>query len=247
MVERGTLSRAGMLAASFLTVMPGRALAQTSGVLFPPSIAITNYDRVLVGQEEALEAGAFVARVGDTTSGWYNPAGMASVARTAIGASASGFETDVLSLEGVGKQRGGGMSIYQLPSFFGAVLGKDVIDSEQWRIGLTITKPTSWNQEIVGGLRGEHAHLLLVARGALHAAPDVLGELLPLPLAAVRRRDRRRHHLAQRDPDLLRAGRDAHHRKCVPPEPGRQRVDLEPDRHPGRRSGTSPSTSCWAP
>jgi long-subunit fatty acid transport protein len=143
-----------MLAALFLIVMPGRALAQTSGVLFPPSIAITNYDRVLVGQEEALEAGAFVARVGDTTSGWYNPAGMASVARTAIGASASGFETDVLSLDGVGKQRGGGMSIYQLPSFFGAVLGRDVIDSENWRIGLTITKPTAWNQEIVGGIAG---------------------------------------------------------------------------------------------
>jgi len=147
------LSR-GLLAASFLLALPSGAGAQTSGVLFPPSIAITNYDRVLVGQEEALEAGAFVARVGDTTSGWYNPAGMATLARTAIGASASGFETDLLSLEGIGKQRGGGMSIYQLPSFFGAVLGKEVIDSERWRIGFTITKPTSWNQEIVGGLAG---------------------------------------------------------------------------------------------
>ena len=80
---------------------------------------------------------------------------MASMNRTAIGASASGFETDVLSLEGVGKQRGGGMSIYQLPSFFGAVLGRDVIDSAEWRIGFTITKPTSWNQEIVGGIQGD--------------------------------------------------------------------------------------------
>jgi long-subunit fatty acid transport protein len=123
-------------------------------LLFPPSIAITNYDRVLVGQEEALEGGAFVARVGDTTSGWYNPAGMATMTRTAVGASASGFETDLLSLEGVGKQRGGGMAFYQLPSFFGAVLGRDVIDSEHWRIGLTITKPTAWNQEVVGGLPG---------------------------------------------------------------------------------------------
>jgi len=154
MVKRETLSRAGVLAVAFLIALPGWTLAQTSGVLFPPSIAITNYDRVLVGQEEALEAGAFVARVGDTTSGWYNPAGMAAVTRTAIGASASGFETDVLSLEGIGKQRGGGMSIYQLPSFFGAILGRDVIDSEQWRIGFTITKPTSWNQEIVGGAKG---------------------------------------------------------------------------------------------
>ena len=154
MAGRSNLLSRGMLAAAFLLGLPGGALAQTSGVLFPPSIAITNYDRVLVGQEEALEAGAFVARVGDTTSGWYNPAGMATLARTAIGASASGFETDLLSLEGIGKQRGGGMSIYQLPSFFGAVLGKEVIDSERWRIGFTITKPTSWNQEIVGGLAG---------------------------------------------------------------------------------------------
>lgn len=154
MVERAGSSRAGVLVASFFLALPASALAQTSGLLFPPSIAITNYDRVLVGQEEALEAGAFVARVGDTTSGWYNPAGMASMTRTAIGASASGFETDLLSLEGVGKQRGGGMAIYQLPSFFGAVLGKDVIDSDEWRIGFTIAKPTSWNQEIVGGQAG---------------------------------------------------------------------------------------------
>jgi long-subunit fatty acid transport protein len=145
----------GTLSVLLLLALPGAALAQAGTVLFPPSIAITNYDRVLVGQEEALEAGAFVARVGDTTSGWYNPAGMATVTRTAIGASASGFETDLLSLEGVGQQRGGGMSIYQLPSFFGAVLGKEVIDSERWRIGFTITKPTSWNQEIVGGLAGD--------------------------------------------------------------------------------------------
>jgi long-subunit fatty acid transport protein len=47
------------------------------------------------------------------------------------------------------------MTIYQLPSFFGAVLGRDVIDSEHWRIGFTITKPTSWNQEIVATVAGD--------------------------------------------------------------------------------------------
>jgi long-subunit fatty acid transport protein len=155
MAGRGRLSLSGVLVASCLVVLPGWALAQTSTLLFPPSIAITNYDRVLVGQEGALEGGALVARVGDTTSGWYNPAGMATMTSTAIGASASGFETDLLSLEGLGQQRAGGMSLYQLPSFFGLVLGKDVIDSEHWRIGLTIAKPTSWSQRIVGGLAGD--------------------------------------------------------------------------------------------
>jgi len=144
------------LAAGLLlqSALPGLAYAQTATPLFPPSIAITNYNRVLVGEQEALEAGAFVARVGDSTSGWYNPAGMASLQRTAIGASGTGFAADVLSLEGVGTQRGGGMAIYQLPHFFGAVLGRDVIDSEEWRIGFTIAKPISWNQDIVGGLPG---------------------------------------------------------------------------------------------
>jgi long-subunit fatty acid transport protein len=135
--------------------LPALASAQGSGPIFPPSIAITNYNRVLVGEQEALEAGAFVARVGDATSGWYNPAGMASLQRTSVGASGTGFTTDVLSLEGVGTQRGGGMAVYQLPSYFGAVLGRDVIDSEAWRIGFTITKPISWTQEVVGGLPGD--------------------------------------------------------------------------------------------
>jgi long-subunit fatty acid transport protein len=147
--------RSLVLAAIAGLLLPAAAGAQATGPLFPPSIAITNYERVPVGQEEALEAGAFVARVGDSTAGWYNPAGMATMMRSAIGASAAGFETSLLSLEGVASQRGGGMSIYQLPSFFGAVLGRDVIDSERWRIGFTITKPTSWNQEIVGGIVGD--------------------------------------------------------------------------------------------
>jgi len=87
-------------------VAPLAAQAQASGAVFPPSVVITNYDRVLVGEQESLETGAFVARVGDTTAGWYNPAGTAKVERTAIGASASGFETDVLTLQGINKAGG---------------------------------------------------------------------------------------------------------------------------------------------
>jgi hypothetical protein len=111
---------------------------------------ITNYDRVLVGEEEALESGAFVARVGSTTSGWYNPAGMMLLNTTAIGGSATGFESDVLTLQGVSKS-GGGISLYQLPSFFGAVLSEDVLHSKVWRLGFSITKPISWSQSIAGG------------------------------------------------------------------------------------------------
>ena len=126
------------------------ALAQ-QGTLFPPSIAITNYDHVLIGEEEALEAGAFVARVGSTTAGWYNPAGMMLVKKTAIGASGTGYEADLIKLEGLTKAVGGGISIAQLPSYFGAVLGDDVLHSDVWRFGFSITKPVSWAQGIEAG------------------------------------------------------------------------------------------------
>jgi len=133
-------------------LLASSALAQSaSGPLFPPSIALTNYDRVLVGEQEALEGGAFVARVGSTTSPWYNPAGMVLLGKTAIGGSATGYEADVISLEGLSAGKGGGITIAQLPSYFGAVLGEDVLHSRVWSLGFSVTKPASWSQGIQAG------------------------------------------------------------------------------------------------
>ena len=72
--------------------------AAQSTFFLPPSAVLTNYDRVLIGQEEALESGAFVARVADSTAGWYNPAGLALVRRSVIGASATGYELEMIDL-----------------------------------------------------------------------------------------------------------------------------------------------------
>jgi long-subunit fatty acid transport protein len=44
----------------------------------------------------------------------------------------------------------GKVSLAQLPSYFGAVLGGDVISSDQWRIGFSATKPTSWAAAVNG-------------------------------------------------------------------------------------------------
>ena len=124
------------------------ARAQSSFFL-PPSAVLTNYDRVLIGQEEALESGAFVARVADSTAGWYNPAGLALVRRSVIGASATGYELQLIDLGQI--QAGSGkVSLAQLPSYFGAVLGGDVISSDRWRIGFSATKPTSWSTAVNG-------------------------------------------------------------------------------------------------
>ncbi len=136
-----------LLALAVLLVAPP-ARAQSTFFL-PPSAVLTNYDRVLIGQEEALEGGAFVARVADSTAGWYNPAGLALVRRSVIGASATGYELEMVDLGQV--QTGSGkVSLAQLPSFFGAVLGGDVISSDRWRIGFSATKPTSWSAAVNG-------------------------------------------------------------------------------------------------
>jgi long-subunit fatty acid transport protein len=140
-----------LLALALLLAAPV-ARAQASWDL-PPSAVLTNYDRVLIGQEEALESGAFVARVADSTAGWYNPAGLALVRRSVIGASATGYELDVIDLGQI-RTGSGKVTLAQLPSYFGAVLGGDVISSDAWRIGLSITKPTSWAAAVNGATVG---------------------------------------------------------------------------------------------
>ena len=152
-MSRAIPSRQARWAVGALTqlLVATTALAQPSGPLFPPSIAITNYDRVLVGEQEALEGGAFVARVGSTTSPWYNPAGMMLLGKTAIGGSATGYEADIIRLQGLSAGAGGSASIAQLPSYFGLVLGEDVLHSRVWSLGFSVTKPASWTQGIQAG------------------------------------------------------------------------------------------------
>ncbi len=141
--------RATRLLALALLVAASSARAQSSTAVLPAGAVLTNYDRVLIGQEEALESGAFVARVADSTAGWYNPAGLALVRRSVIGASATGYELNITDLGKV-QTSSGGVSLNQLPSYFGAVLGGDVIASDKWRIGFSATKPTSWTATING-------------------------------------------------------------------------------------------------
>jgi long-subunit fatty acid transport protein len=137
-----------LLALAILVAAPA-ARAQQSTWVMPPSAVLTNYDRVLIGQEEALESGAFVARVADSTAGWYNPAGLALVKRSVIGASATGYEMDMVDLGEI-QTSTGKLTLAQLPSYFGAVLGGDVIHSDAWRIGFSATKPTSWSTAVNG-------------------------------------------------------------------------------------------------
>ena len=176
-------ARRGLLALALLLAAPGVG-AQQARVYLPPSAVLTNYDRVLIGQEEALESGAFVARVADSTAGWYNPAGLALVRRSVIGASATGYELATIDLGDI-QTSSGKVTLAQLPSYFGAVLGGDVIASDRWRIGFSATKPTSWSTAVNGATPAGRRGDLLVAREHLHARPRHLrGLVRPSPPCA---------------------------------------------------------------
>jgi long-subunit fatty acid transport protein len=140
---------ASLAAIATLVALPARAQTIGNPSVVPPSAILTNYDRVLIGQEEALESGAFVARVADSTAVWYNPAGLALVDRSVIGASATGYELNTLDLGDI-QATTGKVTLSQLPSYFGGVLGGDVLRSDAWRIGFAATKPTSWAAALNG-------------------------------------------------------------------------------------------------
>src|SRR5690349_18068359 len=78
-IRRGgpSMSRGLALAAGLL--VPCAALAQSFviPVPAPKNIILPNYDNVLIGPVEAVEAGAYLARTQDASASFYNPAGLA--------------------------------------------------------------------------------------------------------------------------------------------------------------------------
>ena len=133
-------SLGGILASS-----PTAALAQLPPVeiTLPPTILLPNYDRVLIGQREGLEGGAFVARTNNAAASWYNPAGLVLSKKSAIDASATAYEWTTLSIEGLGEKttrsRFGSVS-----TLVAGVLGAPIIDSDRWRLGFSATTPEHW-------------------------------------------------------------------------------------------------------
>ena len=109
----------------------------------PPTVLIPNYDRILIGQREGLEAGAFVARTGDAAASWYNPAGLVLSEKSAINASAVAYEWTTLSVEGLGEKttRSRFSSVSTLVA---GVLGAPIIGSDRWRLGFSLTTPEHW-------------------------------------------------------------------------------------------------------
>jgi len=119
-------------------------LAQEELPTFLPSSIIPNYDRIRIGQFEGLEGSAFVARTGDASSNWYNPAGLASSDGTALNASANAYEYTSITAEGLDTKFGSGR-FQSIGTFFGGVIGSPILKGRTVRLGFSLTKPVVWS------------------------------------------------------------------------------------------------------
>lgn len=132
------------IAVALLLSFPAVAPAQTSSaVTLPRSAALPNYERIPIGQTEALEAGAYLVRSGDALANWYNPAGLASAERTEVNASSNAYEAT--SIEVLSRRfKQGKLRLAPIGSFFGVVAARPLTSSTRWRYGFSISNPVAW-------------------------------------------------------------------------------------------------------
>jgi len=128
---------------SVALLVPAALGAQTLTVSIPPNIVLPNYGRIPIGQREALEGGAFVARTDDVAANWYNPAGLVRSRGSAINTSATTYEWTNLSVEGLGATAGRSR-VSTIGSLFAAVIGQPIIKNDKVRFGFSMTRPVAW-------------------------------------------------------------------------------------------------------
>src|SRR5262245_21368379 len=124
-----------------ICVMAAPALAQVDQVVTPPpNLVLSNYDSVPVGPFGGLEGAAYVARVGDPSAAWFNPAGLARQNTAQISGSAGVYERTSVTPEAL-PNRGG--SIQQLPNFVGFTFAP----RSRITVGAALLTRNAWDQE----------------------------------------------------------------------------------------------------
>jgi hypothetical protein len=137
---------AGRVAAFFLIAAAGALSASApaqSVFSLPPNVLLPNNESLPVGSVSGLEGNAFTARADDSTSLWFNPAGVARASQSS--ASVSGGSFRFLGVTPDGTTNSGG-STQQLPSAVGIVV-KKAFRSDAWSLGFTVVRTAAWRQE----------------------------------------------------------------------------------------------------
>jgi long-subunit fatty acid transport protein len=108
----------------------------------PVNVMLPNYNSVTTGEIASLEAGAFIVRANDTSSIFYNPAGVTLADRTSISGSAGVFQ---LSSVAARQATTSGSSFQQIPSMFAMVVN-DLFGRSDWAGGLAVSRVNAWSQ-----------------------------------------------------------------------------------------------------
>ena len=106
----------------------------------PPNLVLSNYDSVPVGPFGGLEGAAYVARVGDPSAAWFNPAGLARQNTAQISGSAGVYQRTSITPASL-PNRGG--SFQQLPNFVGFTFAP----RPRLTVGAALVTTNAWNQE----------------------------------------------------------------------------------------------------
>jgi hypothetical protein len=114
---------------------------QNTDLVKPPvNILLPNYNTVPVGPNAGLE-GAYVARVGDPSAGWINPAGLSRGETTELSGSSGLYELATVSPTGFSNSGG---SFGSIPSLVGVTVPKRI--GGRWTLGLVVLTPNWWAQ-----------------------------------------------------------------------------------------------------
>src|SRR5262244_4152286 len=134
--------------AAVLLWTPAVAAAQALPVPIPKALIFPNYDSVLVGQNQALEGGAYIARAGDASANFYNPAGLVVSEKTSLNASSTGYVWTRLSSQALNTSISSS-KLDNLPGYFGLVIAPPFGDVRNLRFGVSITRGVAWSPGII--------------------------------------------------------------------------------------------------
>ena len=148
------------IAIAMLLSVPAGAGAQTTNIATPPpNVLLPNANGVPPGQTANLEGGAYVARADDSSSNWYNPAGLARASTSSVSATGGAYQGTTVKMSAFPDAGG---SFTHLPAVVGAVF-KPQKGTSAWTFGFSVIQSNYWDNAIATQL----VHLRRTYAGAL--------------------------------------------------------------------------------